>query len=60
MQEINEIELRAIFKKMYFNEFDDPNEAFMDFLLDLISKETLLKVITKGKNYYYSIINKYK
>lgn len=52
--------LRNKFKKMYFEEFDDPNESFMDFLLDLIPKEVLMEIIDKGENYYSSLFYKYK
>ena len=38
-------QLRNKFKKMYLEEFDDPNESFMDFLLDLIPKEVLMEII---------------
>lgn len=38
-------DLREEFKKMYFDEFDDPNESFMDFLLDLIPKEILKELL---------------
>lgn len=53
-------QLRNKFKKMYLEEFDDPNESFMDFLLDLISKEVLMEIIDKGENYYSSLFYKYK
>lgn len=53
-------QLRNKFKKMYFEEFDDPNESFMDFLLDLIPKEVLMEIIDKGENYYSSLFYKYK
>lgn len=53
-------QLRNRFKKIYLEEFDDPNESFMDFLLDLISKEKLIEVISKGENYYSSLFHKYK
>lgn len=52
--------LKKQFKKMYLDEFDDPNESFMDFLLDLISLEKLKEVIDKGENYYSSLFYKYK
>ncbi len=52
--------LRKQFKKMYLEEFEDPNESFMDFLLDLISLEILKEVISKGENYYSSLFYKYK
>ena len=42
------------FKQLFDEEFDDPNEAFQDFLLSLIPEENLLEVISKGKIYYYS------
>ena len=47
------------FKKIYKEEFEDPNEAFQEFLLSLIPKETLLSIILKGNTYYYKKINKY-
>ena len=60
MKQLTVRQLRNRFKKMYFDEFDDPNESFMDFLLDLISKEKLMEIIDKGKDYYYSLFYKYK
>ena len=60
MKTLTVIELRNKFKKMYLEEFDDPNESFMDFLLDLIPKEILIEVIEKGKDYYSSLFYKYK
>ena len=60
MKQLTVRQLRNQFKKMYFDEFDDPNESFMDFLLDLISKEKLMEIIDKGKDYYYSLFYKYK
>ena len=53
-------QVRDMFKKIYFEEFDDPNESFMDFLLDLIPKEILIEVIEKGEDYYSSLFYKYK
>lgn len=53
-------QLRNKFKKMYLEEFDDPNESFMDFLLELIPKEVLMEIIDKGENYYSSLFYKYK
>lgn len=53
-------QLRNKFKKMYLEEFDDPNESFMDFLLDLIPKKVLMEIIDKGENYYSSLFYKYK
>lgn len=53
-------QLRNKFKKMYLEEFDDPNESFMDFLLDLIPSEVLKEIIDKGNKYYYSLFYKYK
>ena len=60
MKTLTVIELRDKFKKMYLEEFDDPNESFMDFLLGLIPKEILIEVIEKGKDYYSSLFYKYK
>lgn len=60
MKQLTVRQLKNQFKKIYFDEFDDPNESFMDFLLDLISKEKLMEVIDKGKNYYSSLFYKYK
>ncbi len=60
MKQLTVRQLRNRFKKMYFDEFDDPNESFMNFLLDLISKEKLLEIIGKGKDYYSSLFYKYK
>lgn len=60
MKQLTVRQLRNRFKKMYFDEFDDPNESFMDFLLDLISKEKLMDIIDKGKDYYSSLFYKYK
>lgn len=60
MKTLTVIELRDKFKKMYLEEFDDPNESFMDFLLDLIPKEILIEVIEKGEDYYSSLFHKYK
>ena len=52
--------LRERFKEKYFDEFNDPNESCMDFLLDLIPKKILLEVLSKKGNYYLSLFNKYK
>ena len=60
MKQLTVRQLRNKFKKMYLEEFDDPNESFMDFLLDLISKEKLMEIIDKGKDYYSSLFYKYK
>ena len=50
---------RKLFKELFIEEFKDSNEAFMDFLLSLISKKTLNKVIASGENTYYSNLKKY-
>lgn len=60
MKQLTVRQLRNRFKKKYFDEFDDPNESFMDFLLDLIPKEVLMEIIDKGENYYSSLFYKYK
>lgn len=45
---------------MYLVEFEDSNESFMDFLLDLIPSKILKEIIDKGDKYYYSLFYKYK
>ena len=60
MKQLTVRQLRNRFKKIYFDEFDDPNESFMDFLLDLIPKEVLMEIIDTGENYYSSLFYKYK
>lgn len=52
-------ELKKKFKKIYKEEFDDCNESFMDFMLDLISKQKLMETLKKGNRYYYHIIRRY-
>ena len=37
-------ELKKKFIETFIDEFDDPNESFMDYMLDLIPKNVLLKV----------------
>lgn len=41
------------FKLLFKEEFDDPNEAFLNFLLSLISEKELKKVIKQGIKLYY-------
>lgn len=53
-------ELRKNFKEIYKEEFEDPNESFMDYLLDLIPKNILIKVLKIGNNDFYSHFFKYK
>ena len=60
MKKLTLKQLRKKFKKMYIEEFEDSNESFMDFMLDLISEEVLIKVIGKGEDYYSSLFYKYK
>ena len=48
------------FKKMYIEEFEDSNESFMDFMLDLIPRRELMNVLKKGKKHYYIISSKYR
>lgn len=59
-EQLTDEQLREKFKKVFNEEFDDPNESFMDFLLDLIPKKILLKVLSVGNSYYYSQFKKYK
>ena len=42
MKQLSDRQLKNRFKKMYQEEFEDPNESFMDFLLDLIPRNILL------------------
>ena len=60
MKQISAKKLREKFKEIYCDEFDDPNESFMDFLLDLIPKKILMEVLSKGEKYYLSVFEKYK
>lgn len=53
-------ELRKNFKEIYKDEFEDPNESFMDYLLDLIPQKNLIKVLKIGNNDSYSHFFKYK
>lgn len=59
-EQLTDKQLRDKFKKIFNEEFDDPNESFMDFLLDLIPQKVLLKVLSVGNSYYYSQFEKYK
>lgn len=60
MKYLSARKLREEFKNNYYEEFNDPNESFMDFLLDLIPKKILINILAKGKDYYSSVIDKYK
>lgn len=60
MKQLTDRQLKNRIKRMYQEEFDDPNESFMDFLLDLIPRNILLKMLSKGNRFYYSIFHKYK
>lgn len=53
-------ELRKKFIETFIDEFDDPNESFMDYMLDLIPKNVLLKVLEVGNKHFYSQFSKYK
>ena len=53
-------QIRKKFKDIYKDEFEDSNESFMDFLLDLIPINVLAKIIDKGEKYYSSLFYKYK
>ena len=52
--------IRNKFKKTYKEEFEDANESFMDFLLDLIPIEIIKEILLKGNDSYYKVFNKYK
>lgn len=60
MKQLSTKQLRRKLKQMYYEEFDDPNESFMDFLLDLIPKKVLIEILSKGDKYYLSVFGKYK
>ena len=60
MKLLSNRQLKNRFKKMYQEEFEDPNESFMDFLLDLIPRNILLKMLLKGNRFFYSNFHKYK
>lgn len=51
--------LQNEFKRLFKDEFDDPNECFLDFMLDLISKDTLFKIIKKENYYHHKMIKDY-
>lgn len=53
-------QIRKKFKEIYKDEFEDSNESFMDFLLDLIPINVLANIIDKGEKYYSSLFYKYK
>ncbi len=46
----------ATFKKMFREEFEDPNESFLCFLLSLIPKKTLEEIIKNGSQVFYNNI----
>ena len=52
--------IKIRFRKYYEEEFNDPNESFLDFLFELVSEEKLLKVISREQNYFYSHLKKYQ
>ena len=51
--------LDYLFKKMYREEFKDPNESFELFLLSLIPKEKIAHLLLTERNYYYDNIKKF-
>lgn len=53
-------QIRKKFKDIYKDEFEDSNESFMDFLLDLIPINVLAKIVDKGEKYYSSLFYRYK
>ena len=57
---ISDKAIRKRFKKTYKEEFEDANESFMDFLLDLIPIEIIKEILLKVNDYYYKVFNKYK
>lgn len=53
------ISLQRNFKRVFREEFDDPNECFLDFMLDLIPKETLFNVIKNEEKYKEYMLDNY-
>lgn len=53
-------ELKKKFIETFIEEFDDPNESFLDYMLDLIPKNILMKVLKIGNSDFYSNFYKYK
>ena len=52
--------IKIRFRKYYEEEFNDPNESFLDFLFELVSEEKLLKVMSREQNYFYSHLKKFQ
>ncbi len=46
--------IKERFKKIFRDEFDDPNEAFQEFLLSLIPTNSLLRIITGIEEYEFN------
>ena len=53
------ISLQRNFKRVFREEFDDPNECFFFFMLDLIPKETLFNVIKNEEKYKEYMLDNY-
>lgn len=53
------ISLQRNFKRVFREEFDDPNECFLDFMLDLIPKEILFNVIKNEEKYKEYMLDNY-
>ena len=47
--------IKIRFRKYYEEEFNDPNESFLDFLFELVSEEKLLMVMSREKNYLAAV-----
>ncbi len=52
--------IKKKFREMYIEEFKDPNEAFQDFLLDLIPYQVLRNVLSNRKRSFYYKLDIYK
>lgn len=59
-KEVSDKVIKKKFKTLYKEEFEDANESFMDFLLDLIPVEIIKEMLLKGNYYYYKVFSKYK
>lgn len=53
------ISLQRNFKRVFKDEFDDPNECFLDFMLDLIPKEKLFNAIKNEEELKENMIRNY-
>lgn len=48
---------KEIFKELYKDEFDDPSEAFLLFLLSLIDEVKILQILDEDNDLYYRFLD---